>query len=245
MKQSLLLLVLSFIFFQSGAQEMGPSNNSFDSSLIKNEEFTLTWYMLQDTLRHEMGRVATKILKNNNEITFITNVKLSNATEPWIDSTIVKTKDFSPVYHSSQNQNRNMAMQYGDSVTGIYLDKKTNQSIELDENPIGSYFDSSSYPQLIRWLPLKEGYQETLSIFDFNPNAKTGKLTVSIKNVTPVQIELKKGSIKAWKVYVTDDISSNQVKNYYFIEQNTRILIKHEIEIPGRKMVMERTDLLQ
>ena len=243
MKQSLSLIILSLIFFQSGAQEMGPTTNTFDSSLIKNEEYTFTWYMFQDTLRHEIGRVTTKIIEKGGETTFITDVKMPNATMPWIDSTVVKTKDFAPVYHVSQNRNRDMAMHYGKGVTGFYLDNKTGKRIELDENPTGSYFDSSSYPHLIRWMPLKEGYQETISIFDFNPNAKIGKLTVTIKDVSSVQLKVTNGTIDAWKVYVTDDISDNQVNNYYFIDKETHELIKQEIEVQGRKMVMERTNL--
>lgn len=243
MKQLVSLLILSTVLFQSTAQETGPFNVTFDSSLIKNEEYTLTWYMLQDTVKLEMGKVTTRIQKSEFETLFITDVKMQRATSPWIDSTIVKTKDFAPVYHASQNQNRDMAMYYKDGVEGFYLDKKTNQKIELDESPIGSYFDSSSYPYLIRWLPLEEGYHQTIQIFDFNPNAKTGLLKVDIKEVSEVELSLKKGKTNAWKVYVTDEISDNQVNNYYYIDQDTRELIKHEIEVSGRKMVMERSDI--
>ena len=242
MKQFVSVLFLSVLFFQSNAQVNGPSNITFDSSMIKNEEYTLTWYMLQDTLKHEMGKVTTRILKDEDEILFITNVKMQRATSPWIDSTIVKTKDFAPIYHASQNQNRDMAMHYNKGVKGFYLDKKTKQKIELDESPTGSYFDSSSYPYLIRWLPLEEGYRQTIQIFDFNPNAKTGLLKVDIKEVSEVELSLKKGNTRAWKVYVTDEISNNQVNNYYYIDQHTRELIKHEIEVSGRKMVMEKSD---
>ncbi|MFP3833091.1 hypothetical protein [Chryseobacterium sp. SIMBA_028] len=51
---------------------------------------------------------------------------------------------------------RNITLLYNKSkVTGYYLDKKTQQKEDI-EIPAENYFDSSSYPMMTRFLPLKK-----------------------------------------------------------------------------------------
>jgi hypothetical protein len=42
-----------------------------------------------------------------------------------------------------------------------------------------------------------------------------------------------------WKVEATDDISNNAAVSTYYIDRSTRKILKQEIEIGGRKMLME------
>lgn len=140
-----------------GQQAIGPNNNPFDSTWIKDENYTMKWLVLQDTISHELGKVSTNIQQKGDKLILITHVAMPQLTEPWIDSTIVKLKDLAPLYHSSYNQNRDMVIHFEDRVTGYYNDKKTGKKTELDQEPAVSFFDSNSYPQLIRWLPLEEG----------------------------------------------------------------------------------------
>jgi len=225
-----------------GQEAIGPSNNPFDSTWIKDETYTMKWLMLQDTISHELGEVTTNIQQHGEKLILITHVNMPQLTETWVDSTIVKLKNLAPLYHSSYNQNRDMVIHFEDRVTGYYNDKKTGERTELDQEPTISFFDSNSYPQLIRWLPLEEGYEQVISIFDFNPNAQTGAITATIKAVDSEVMEIDGQSKEVWKVLVTDDISNNQIPSYYYIDKKSRILLKQEIKMPGRKMVMERVD---
>ncbi len=242
MTNRLKLSALAFLtmLFSFGQQNINPKIISINPDLIKDETYTMKWYMIVDTLKHELGSVVTKIQKSGEKLTIITDVKLPQATKPWVDSTVVAIRDFSPIYHSSYNQNRDMAINYGKNVTGYHIDHKTGDKIELNESPTISFFDSSSYLQLIRFLPLAEGYTCTLDIFDFNPNAKTGTMAVHIKDVSSTQFTTKTGEREVWKVYVTDDISDNQANIFYYIEKSTGILLQQEVDITGRKMVMIR-----
>ena len=239
------IISLAFLFFLTlsyGQQAIGPSDNLFDSALIKDENYTMKWLVLQDTISHELGEVTTSIQHNGEKLTLITHVAMPQLTEPWVDSTIVKLKDLAPLYHSSYNQNRDMVIHFEDRVIGYYHDKKTGKKTELDQEQEASFFDSNSYSHLIRWLPLEEGYEQVISIFDFNPNAQTGVITATIKAVDSEVIEIDGQSKEVWKVLVTDDISNNQMPSYYYIDKKSRTLLKQEIEMPGRKMVMERVD---
>jgi hypothetical protein len=111
---------------------------------------------------------------------------------------------------------------------------------QINETTTESYFDSNIYPQLIRWLPLNNGYQKTISIFDYNPNAKTGVIKAFVKNVEKSKIL---GNRDVWVVIVTDDISDNKAISTYYIDIKTRQLIRQEIDIQGRKMVIELSNL--
>lgn len=226
-----------------GQEILTPGSDPIEKNTITDEAYTLDWYMVQDTIKRSVGKVDTEIIVKDDEISFVVNVKIPNTTSPWVDTTIVKRKDFAPVYHSSYNQNRDMVLKYGDSLTGYYLDKKSQEKTTINESLQASIFDSSSYPQLIRWLPFEDGYSATISIFDYNPNAKIGELSVSINQVTSHKMKFKGNTVDVWKVDVTDDISDNQVLNTYFISKNSRKLLKHIIDMKGREMIMERETL--
>lgn len=221
------------------AQEITPENIIFNRNLIKSEQYTMIWYSHQDTSKTEIGRVKTEIKKLNKKILVITTVVIHNATSSWIDTTIAQLKNLKPIYHSSYNQQRDMRLYFGKTISGYYFDKKTNTKTQISETVEGSYFDSNLYPQLLRWLPLKNKYHPQLSIFDYNPKAKIGKISASVKNVSEESLVINGQSKTVWKVLVTDDISDNKVINTYFIDSKSRSLLKQIIEIQGRRMTME------
>jgi len=130
-----------------------------------------------------------------------------------------------------------MLLDFGkkNTVTGYYLDKAKNEKTEINETTDGKFFDSNLYTQLIRWLPLKEGYTTEMAIFDYNPALGKGIMKAYITGT-------KKGTYKnkaVWIVSVTDDISQQKAINTYYIDSKTRELLKQEVDMGTRKMVME------
>ncbi|TDQ29917.1 hypothetical protein DFQ07_0242 [Tenacibaculum caenipelagi] len=115
-----------------------------------------------------------------------------------------------------------MVLKFEKKVTGFYLNKKTGVKTQISENTDGSYFDSNFYPQLIRLLPLESGYSKTISIFDYNPTAKTGVITATIKNTEAATIDFNGTKKQVWKVEATDDISNNSALSTYYIDTTTR-----------------------
>lgn len=214
-----------------------PEKNQVDRSLIKNEDYSMAWYALKDTAKVEIGNIDNKILKSGNRITVMTTVKMKNMPD-WKDETVAEFPGFAPVKHTSFNVQRDMLLDFGkkNTVTGYYLDKAQNKKTEISETTNGKFFDSNLYTQLIRWLPLKEGYTTEMAIFDYNPASGKGIMKAYVTGT-------KKGMYKnkpVWIVSVTDDISQKKAVSTYFIDSKTRELLKQEVDMGPRKMVMER-----
>jgi len=219
-----------------------PDNHSADKSLIKEETYEMRWFILKDTLKMEIGKVRTEMQQKDEEIYLITTVNMQGVHTTWVDSTIVGRKKLEPIYHSSYNQQRDMVLNFSNQVTGYYNDKQTGVNTKISESVDVPFFDSNFYPQLIRWLPLKNGYQSTMAIFDYNPKSKIGVLTATIKNTEKTTLDFKGNPKPVWKVTMTDDISKNKAVSTYYIDQKSRKILKQEIDLGGRKMVMELVD---
>jgi hypothetical protein len=240
MKNILLTVLLVFISLGSFAQDstITPLNSSFDSDLIKNENYEMSWSMEMDTTKIEIGKIRTEIKRIKNNVLIVTTVKMNQAQTKWVDTTIARINTLKPIYHSSYNQQRDIVLNFDKRVLGYYFDKKTNTISEIAETTSGSFFDSNIYPQLIRWLPLNEGCHGTISIFDYNPSAKTGEIKAFIKNVEKGKMP-RTSDRDAWIVKVTDDITDNKAISIYYINSDTRQIIRQELDMQGRKMVME------
>lgn len=238
---NLILLLCALLSNRLYSQEnlLTPLHSSANTNLIRSESSKMSWYYLQDSVKTKVGEVITEIVKEEKKTYLITKVALQNSPGIWIDSTIVTTNNFSPVYHSSYNQQRDMVLKFGEHITGYYLDKKTNTRTKISNTVAKPFFDSNFYPQLIRFLPLQEHYATTISIYDYKPMAKIGVITASIKNTEETSILFKGTNRRVWKVETTDDISNNTVKSIYYIDISTREILRQEINAGKRKMVME------
>jgi len=242
MKNLLYILLITFgVSNQIFSQEVNiiPGNKLIQPEAIKNESSEMIWYFLQDTNKVEIGRVFTDIKKNDEDIVIITTVKMKQNPSKWIDSTIVRASSLKPIYHSSYNSQRDMVLNFGKDVTGYYLNKQTGKRITISEKTKTPYFDSNFYPQLVRWLPLKEGFSSTISIFDYNPKTKIGVMTATIKSVSKSVLSFNGEKKQIWKVVITDDISNNSAINTFYIDIKTRKILRQGINANGRKMLME------
>jgi hypothetical protein len=218
---------------------ISPLNNPADITVIKDGISKMEWYMIKDTVRMEVGKVKTQIKTRKEKLYIITSVSLFQNPTKWIDSTVVSSDNLKPLYHSSYNPQRDIVLHFSNKVTGYYLDKTSNTRTQISEDVNEPFFESSFYPQLLRWLPLEEGYRNTISIFDYNPNGKMGIITATILKTEKLTFEFNGSLRKVWKVKTTDEISKNTIFSDYFIDVETRNILKQEIDMGGRKMVME------
>lgn len=242
MKNTLcILLFILGIVTQLFSQEtlLTPLENTANKGLIKSETSEMSWFMLKDSLKIKIGSVQTQIQKGIENINIIMTVKMKHSPSKWIDSTIVETRTFNPVYHASYNQQRDMVLKFGENITGYYLDKQTNTKTEISEKTDKSYFDSNFYPQLIRILPLKNNYSNNISIFDYNPTSHIGFVTATIIDTEEKTISFHGEKKQVYKVKTTDDISNNSTISTYYIEKSTRALLKQEIDFKNGRMLME------
>lgn len=237
MRTFLILLIIGSANFFSAQTLLSPSNVKLDSKYIQDESSEVSWTMENAGSKIEIGKVTTEFKKlNKKDLLIRTTVKMKQSPEAWVDSTIVKITDFQPVYHSSFNSMRNMSLAFGkNKVTGYYLNKKTQKKDLIDDATTSAYFDSNSYPALIRLLPLKENYTAEISIYDYNPTAKKGVIKAYIEKVEKGEYNGK----QVWIVKTTDDIQDRKTVSIYYIDSITRKVIKQEINAGARKMIME------
>lgn len=217
---------------------LNPNNVKPESKFIKNEISDAVWYAENGDQKIEIGKITTEIKKvDKTKLLIKTTVKMNQAPgKPWVDSTVVRVSDFQPIYHSSYNLMRDMVLNFEkNKATGYYLDKKSQKKDLVDEKISTQYFDSNSYPALIRFLPLKEHYSADIPIFDYNPTAKKGVIKAYIEDINSGELNGK----KVWIVKTTDDIQDRKTISTYFIDKSTREVLKQEIDAGGRKMVME------
>lgn len=236
-----LLLFILGASTQATSQEipLRPQNNPADMNLLKSETSKMSWFMVKDSIEIKIGDVHTEIRKEKDSVFFITTVVMKQSPSKWVDSTVVRAHNFEPIYHSSFNQQRDMVLKFDEKITGYYLDKHTNTKTQISEEAHKPFFDSNMYSQLIRLLPLKNGYSNTISIFDYNPKSKIGVITATIKNTEKSTTEHNGELKQIWKVETTDEISDNSATSTYFIDRSTRKILKQEIDFGGRKMVMK------
>ncbi|MCW1960574.1 hypothetical protein [Chryseobacterium viscerum] len=237
MRTILFLLILSSANFFS-QKLLTPENSGINSKLIQDETSEAVWFVENAGTKIEIGSIITEIKKlNKADLLIRTTVKMKQAPDAqWTDSTLVKTSNFSPVYHSSYNSMRDMVLKSEkDKVTGYYLDKKS-QKKDIIEIPATNYFDSSSYALLIRYLPLKESYTAEISIFDYNPKSeKKGMMKAYILDTQKSEYKGK----PVWVVKTNDDISNQLTIVTYYIDPATRKIVKQDMDMAGKKMSLE------
>lgn len=239
-KKNLLLLFCLAIPFLGWSQQMiKPEKNIVDKKWVKNQNYQMIWSAVKDTLRIPLATVDTQVEVQGDKILVITIVKMKSSASPWIDSTLVRRSDLSPIYHSSYNAQREMVLHFGDEVMGFYKNMATGETTKINESVHPGYFDSNFYPMLINWLPLKKNLKAEIAIFDYNPNGKTGLLKANILDVREGEFNSKKlGKTKIWIVEVSDEIGSTNGRSIYQIDQLTRQIYKQNISAGSRIMEM-------
>lgn len=234
-----IILMLSAIpgFAQSS---LVPASNAFEKKWIKNDTYEMMWYFIRDTSKFEIGKVTTHIIPDAKKITVVAKVDMKNVKDPWVDSTVANRFTLEPIHHSSSNIQRDMVLNFGKVVTGFYNDKMKKQNTLINDTANATYFDSNLYPYLIGWLPLKEGYQQNISIYDYNPSAKIGVLSASVKDVkSGIYKSEKSGDRNVWVVTVSDEIAGDDASTIYYFDKEDRKLWKQELNIGDRKMIMQ------
>lgn len=242
MKAALFSVFFLVSLIGQSQETLQPGKRIVDKKWIQPGSYTMTWYIMRGTTKSEMGKVTTTLSVQDKELIVETSVKLKGMNGKWVDSTIADLRTLAPVYHSSTNMQRDMSIRFGKVVQGWHYDKMKKKTTERLDTLAMDYFDSNLYPLLIGWLPLKDGYTATLHIYDFNPDARSGVLKAFVKGVQSTTLDdPKTGKTEVWAVTVSDEIGNgeNGESTYYFTKK-TRKLLKQEIRVGNRVMVMER-----
>jgi hypothetical protein len=237
---------LAFIFgfltlMTNGQNRLVPGKNGIERKWIKEEEYQMTWYAMKDTSKYEIGKVGTKLTLDKDRVIIVTEVHMKQMKSPWIDSTVASAESLKPIYHSSYNGQREMTLNFGKIVSGYYFDKVKDANTIINDTTNEGYFDSNIYPTLIRWLKLSEGFKQDIAIYDYNPAIKNKVIKASVQNVKKGIYQSKNSGVHdVWIVTVSDEIDgSSNGESTYYIDTDNRKLWMQEINIPGRKMMMQ------
>src|ERR1700754_2091297 len=118
MKSTLLTTFLLAAIAVHAQQPLTPADHRVEKKYIADKDYTMTWYFIKDTARIEIGAITTSVRTTNAQVVVVTSVAMKQSRAPWIDSTVAAAADLSPIYHSSRNGNRDMALHFGKLVTG-------------------------------------------------------------------------------------------------------------------------------
>ena len=236
-----MLLANAITFAQN---KLVPAKASFEKQWLKDGTYRMIWYAVKDTSKIEIGKVTTQVITNDKNVTVVSQVEIKNMNAPWIDSTVADIVTLKPVYHSSYNMQRDMVLHFGKVVEGFYNDKMKMQNTSIKDTTNEAYFDSNLYPVLVGWLPLGEGYEQDISIYDYNPSARSGVLKASVDSVKSGHYLTKKsGNREIWIVSVSDELGGDGTSNStYYFDKADRKLWKEELNAGGRQMTMEAVE---
>ncbi len=223
---------------------ISPSNLKIDKAFVFPEKYTMNTFFVMGSQKIPIGKIHTSLDKTTETISITTILRLANLpSSEYIDSTVVGSRNFKPVYHSSKNPMREMVFKFGEKITGYYKDLETDSITEILETTIEPFFDSNSYPYIIRLLPLKDDYAVEISIFDFNPKSKVGIMTATILDTKSIEMEFNDEQRKVWEVKTTSDISDNKFITTFYIDKLTNKTLKQITENDKGQLVMERESL--
>lgn len=234
MKIILSILALTIITFVNA-----QNNNTFESKWIQNESYDMTFYSIKDTVKTVIGEIENKLEINNGIILQSMTLKSKMFKNDFVDVTEYRLSDLKPIFHTSNNDQRFLTVVYGDTIYAIYRnvkDKKIRNYTERINNKL-KYFESSVYQNIIRWLPLEEGYSNDIAIYNYDPNSRTGIFEVKITEVISEKYQTKKSGLReVWKV---TEFYEN-LKTVHYIDKEDRKLWKQEIN--GGIMLMIREE---
>jgi len=238
-------LSLVIVGLQSYAQNLlVPGGPGVEKKWLKTNICEMKMYALNDGKEQELGILTTKTLLGNEYLIVVNEVKINGVSAAWVDTSIARLAGIAPVRHSSHNMQRDIELKFGESVTGYCLDKQQKKNTAINDMPKGKYFDSNIYPVLLSCLPLTDGYTTDIAIYDYSPDANSGVMKATVKEVSSTIYQTQKsGSRTVWVVKVSDQIGNgrNGVMTYYFDKEDRR-LWKQEMNAGGRSLLAKRIE---
>src|ERR1700744_1925251 len=117
----------------------------------------------------DVAVVEVNINTSNNRLAFYTVTHINNSNEVRLDTTIADATTFVPVYRSSINKKYELKLQYGQEITGYYLDKQTGKKIVIKDHVTGPFIDDNCFQYFLTTLPLTTGYKKNVNLYDYKP----------------------------------------------------------------------------
>ncbi|MCA6364265.1 MAG: hypothetical protein IM638_14600 [Bacteroidetes bacterium] len=244
MKKLLIAICVVPLGFALAEQPLVPGSSYIDMHTIKPVRYETSWFMMVGKKEIPIGLMTDSVRFANGKLYVVSTMRMRNSDRLWIDSTIADSATLKPIRHSSVNAQREMVLNFNPIITGHYINLKKNERKEIRDTVSAAYFDSNLYTHLVRWVKLEDGLKKDITIYNYDPDKKSGIMQMHIAEVkSQVFTSGKNNKYEVWRVVVTDDISPG-LASVYYIRKSDRQLVHQEI-VKGKKvkMKMVRADL--
>jgi hypothetical protein len=216
---------------------LSPGENVFEKKFIRKGIYEMAYMVDNNDTQLEIGTFKIEIAPTAKNLSVFTLLTVAHNGETWADTSIVDANNFSPVYRSSFNKNKEFVLHYGKKVTGYYLDKETKKRNAVNEPANESFFDSYAYPYLLGLLPLTTGYKKDIAVYEYAPGNSTNIKKVYIEEVkSNMYISKLTGEHKVWQINVWEE--AKKERYLYYVDKETRRLWKMEAFVSGQHITL-------
>jgi hypothetical protein len=214
-----------------------PSESAFEKKWIGTGTSEFGYYFVENNIPKEIGTFTVETINNSATFSVFTKLAFLVGNSSWKDSSISQASTFKPIYRSSYTPDKEMVINFGKTVTGYYLDKKTKKKTIIKDGAADAAFESYTYPYLIAALPLETGYRKDISIYDYKPyNTTNIKKSVVEETKSNVYKSSITGEHKVWQVTVLETATNERY--VYYIDKDNRKMYKIEIFSGGLHIML-------
>ena len=220
----ILVLVINFhLCFSQKQTKILPGDASIDKSFLKSDTYTMGYSMKQNGTFIEIGDYITEIINDNQKFDVKTTLSFHNSDIQWKDHFVANANNFKPISsNSDRSGDRTISLSFSSSISGEFKNNKTGKKTPIKETINEDFFDISTYPFILKALPLKSGYKAIIPVFDYEAlDANKRFCNVLIKEVkTDLYISDLTGEHQVWKVSVFEE--STKLNFQYYIDKTSR-----------------------
>lgn len=231
------VVLLFSLNFVNAQQRIYPSPGIVGKQFLHDDMFSFKLYGLRDSIKLALGnlQVIISVDKEAQRLIYIqkTEIGPANFKDVLIDSAVISTKDFSPIYQSTRRQGDETMLYFeGNRVKGEWY--VFNRSRDITDSTTPPFFNYHILPLLVCWLPLKEGESYEMPVYDFI----VGRHSMTSVSITKIEtIYREKREIR--KITVEEHIRKNS-RSIFYVDANSHKLLQVDIEKGERKTQMVR-----
>ncbi len=200
-----------------------PGDGSIDPAFLKSEVYHMAYSIWQNGKYHEIGNYETMITVENDQLEVKTTLGFYDSDILWQDHFVADAKSLKPIHSNSDRKgDRTISIRFADNITGTLRNDRNGLETPILEQNTGNFFDISTYPYLLKALPLKSGYQARIPVFDFEAVDANKKFSeVILKEVTSeLFVSDLTGEHQVWKLDVFEESTKHNFQ--YFIDKLDR-----------------------
>ncbi len=224
MDKIVFLAVTLIVNFQGLPQnKITPGDTSIERAFLKSEVYNMAYSIKQNGTYFEIGNYETRITVEENQFNVKTTLEFYNSDILWQDHFVSDANSLKPISSISDRKgDRIISIRFADKITGIFRNDKNGLETPILVENTDNFFDISTYPYLLKSLPLKSGYQARIPVFDFEAVDANKKFSeVILREVkSDLFVSDLTGEHQVWKLDVFEESTKHNFQ--YFIDKSNR-----------------------